>query len=276
MSILRVLWIGLAVSMGLAMSATGLAALIAWWAAVAVGVVALMVPSALSLTCLRILSPAAVPAAVVALVGGATVGLGLLALVLAVVTTLIVFSGEAGEAMVQGAAYGDERRFPLRVPAAVLLPAALSWVVWAAATLTAATLLASRSWAAGALVALIAVVLTWLLVPRFHRLSRRWLVLVPAGVVLHDRFMLGETLMVQRTNVRLVQLALEGTEAADLTGPSAGHALEVAVGESVLVVFPSTREHPKGRAIHVRSFLVAPTRPGRALQAMSDTGVPVG
>ncbi len=261
--------------MGFALADTGVAAAIAWWAAVALGIVALMVPSAISLTALRMMSPAAMAASAVTIVGGPHRAAGLLALVLALLTTLIAFSGETGQAMVQGAAYGDEQRFPLRVPAAVIVPVATSWVLWCAAVVTGATLLAARSWVAGTIVAAIGVGLTWLLAPRFHRLSMRWLVLVPAGVVLHDGFVLGETLMVQRTNVALAQLALAGSEAADLTGPAAGHALDIAVRDSVVAVFPSSREHPKGRAIHVRSFLVAPTRPGRALQAMAERGVPV-
>jgi hypothetical protein len=53
-------------------------------------------------------------------------------------------------------------------------------------------------------------------------------------------------------------------------------ALDIAVRDMVLVVFPSTETEPTGRAIHVQSFLVAPTRPGRALQAMSDARLRLG
>jgi hypothetical protein len=136
-------------------------------------------------------------------------------------------------------------------------------------------MLGGGSWVAGIVVAALAIGLTWLLGTRFHRMSCRWLVLVPAGVVVHDAVVLGETLMVQRTNVAVGRLALADTEAADLTGPAAGHAIDLATRDMVLVVFPSSREHPKGRAIHVQSFLVAPSRPGRALQAMAAAGLPV-
>jgi hypothetical protein len=127
----------------------------------------------------------------------------------------------------------------------------------------------------GVVLALAAAALSWLLGMRFHRLSRRWLVLVPAGLVVHDHMVLGETLMVQRPNVALARLALADTQAADLTGPAAGHAVEVTVREMVLAVLPSTRENPKGKALHVASFLVAPSRPGRALQAMAAAKLPV-
>ena len=46
-------------------------------------------------------------------------------------------------------------------------------------------LLAARSWVAGALCSAVAVAGAVLVGPRWHRLSRRWFVLVPAGVVVH-------------------------------------------------------------------------------------------
>jgi len=130
-------------------------------------------------------------------------------------------------------------------------------------------LLRHHSWVSGLVLAVVAAGLSWLLAKRFHRLSRRWLVVVPAGVVLHDHLVLGETLMVQRQNVAAAGLALADTQAADLTGPAAGNAVEITVRDTVLAVFPSSKEHPTGRAIHMQSFLVSPTRPGRAIQAIT-------
>ncbi len=284
MWLLRIFWIALAVTLGFAVAnansaadgAAGFVAPTAWNIAIGVAVLSLIVPSALGLTVIRLLTPATVPAAAVAWWYGDRPALGAAAVALAVVTTLVAFSGEAGEAMVQGASYGDERRFPLRVPAALVPPIAVSWVLWCAALVAGVVVLAHGAWAVGLALAAVAVALTWFLFRRFHRFSRRWLVLVPAGVVVHDPVLLGETLMVQRTNVARVQLALAGTEAADLTGPAAGHAVDVAVHDMVLAVFPATETDPKGKAIHVQSFLVAPSRPGRALLAMADAKLPVG
>ncbi|MDO8363753.1 MAG: hypothetical protein Q7V88_12710, partial [Actinomycetota bacterium] len=128
----------------------------------------------------------------------------------------------------------------------------------------------------GAVLVVLGAGLGWLLLRSSHRLSRRWLVLVPAGVVLHDHLVLSETLMVQRVNLSLARLALDDTEAADLTGPAAGHALEVSVHEMVLAVLASTASEPKGKALHMQSFLVAPSRPGRALAAAAHRKLPVG
>ncbi|CAB4363414.1 unannotated protein [freshwater metagenome] len=234
-----------------------------------------VVPSALSLTVVRIVLPSAVPAAAItlALDGGpwavAALGVTMLA-------SAIALGAETGEAMVQGSAYGDERRLLLKVPAALLPPIIISWLVWCAFTLTAVVLLSARQWITGTIVAALAVLLTLAVFGRLHRFSRRWLVIVPAGVVVHDDVVLGETLMVQSPNVRMCRLALADTAAADLTGPSSGHALEVTVNEMVTGVLAAAPAQPKGKAMHMQSFLLAPTRPGRALRAIADVKLPVG
>ena len=177
--------------------------------------------------------------------------------------------------MVQTAAYGDERRLPLRAPAAMQIPIAVSWVLWLATALTGVLVLAAGKLAAGIVVLLVATALAWLVYQRLHPFSCRWLVSVPAGVVVHDPVVLGETLMVMRANVLHARLALATTEAADLTGPAAGHALELTVRELVQITFAATAKVPKGSAIHARAFLIAPSRPGRALQALADRKVSV-
>jgi len=208
-------------------------------------------------------------AAVIALALGAPSGWAVAALAVSFFAAAVAFSAETGESMVQGAAYGQEQRFPLRVPAPELVPMLLAWLMWAGTVLGSVLLLRHHDWVVGVVVAAVAAGLSWLLAKRFHRLSRRWLVVVPAGVVVHDHLVLGETLMVQRQNVSAAGLALADTQAADLTGPAAGNAVEITVRETVLAVFPSSKEHPTGRAIHMQSFLVSPTRPGRAIQAIT-------
>lgn len=282
-TMLRVLWVALAVVMGFAIASAGdehskaaaFASATGWWLVVAVVIVALVVPSALGLTLVRVIAPFTVVIAIAALALGASAIVGAVAVAVAAVVALVAMSGEVGEAMVQGSAYGKEHRLPLRPPAALLLPLVVSWVVWAAAMLAAVLLLSAEQWLVGIVVTTLAFGLTWLLVTRSHRLSLRWLVLVPAGLVVHDPVVMGETLMVPKGNVAVARLALADTQAADLTGPAAGVALDIAVHEMVLAVFAANRSQPKGKALHVQSFLVAPTRPGRALQALASTGIHV-
>lgn len=253
----------------------GSVAIAAWALLVCAVVISEVVPGPLGLTVVRVLLPLAVPAAIAALVLGASPLWGVAALALALLAALVALSAENAEAFAQAAAYGDERRLPLRAPAATLLPMGLSWLVWCALTLAAVLLLGAQQWPLALLSLAAAGGLGWLLGRRFHRFSRRWLVLVPAGVVVHDHVTLGETLLIPRANVALARLAPADTQAADFTGPAAGHAIEISVREMVLAVLPSTAADPKGKALHVQSLLVAPLRPGRALHALAGAKVPV-
>lgn len=275
--VLRALWVALApllaasISGGLehAAPAGRVTASILWWVVVAAGVVAVVVPSSAALTGVRMVAPLTVPVAALALVGGAGTAVGGAALGVAVVTAAVALSGETAEAFVQASAYGQERRFPLRTPAVILPAAVLVWLVWAAAVVAAGVLLGNGAWALGGALAAVAAALTLPVVRRLHALARRWLVLVPAGVVLHDPVVLGESLMLPTANVASFGLALAGTEALDLTGPAGGHAVEIRAREMVLAQLRAGRSRPAGTAVHVQSYLTAPVRPGRALTALA-------
>jgi len=270
----RIVWVALAIAVATALDGTMAAA--AWWVLVAVAAVALTVTGPLGLTVVRLATSLAAPVAVVAWIDGASTAFGAAITLVALLATFVAASAEVGEAMVQGAAYGDEFRFPLRLPAAMFIPVALMWLVWAAAVLGGTLLVVNERWIVGVVVAGVAAGATWWLGPRFHRLSRRWLVLVPAGVVVHDQVLMAETMLVQRTNIAAARLALAGSEAFDLTGPAGGHALDIAVRDMVQAIFPASAKEPTGRAVHLQSFLVAPSRPGRVLQAMAERKLPVG
>lgn len=234
------------------------------------GVAGLAVASTLSLTIARVVIPMAVPVAVVmAVVTARTSEVGTADIVstalFALVATAVVASPEFAMVSVQASAYGDEQRFPLRPPVGYLAAAAVAWVLVVGALLMAALMGLGGRWvSAGALGAagLGGGVLAW---PRWHQLSRRWLVFVPAGLVVHDPVVLADTVMLKRSQIAQMSLALAHTEAFDLTGPAAGHALEVATTESVTVVCRAGRAQT--RAVHLTALLVAPSRPGRALRA---------
>lgn len=235
------------------------------WAAVAT---ALLVPSTVSLTTVRLLVPAAPVVAVWALAEGADAVLGGVAVALGLLATVLGLSGEVGEVFVQASAYGDERRLPLRPPGPMLPVVAMAWAAMAAAVLAGPLLLAAKAWVAGTIVSALAGVLVAVLPQRFHRLGRRWLVMVPAGLVLHDHLVLAETARFPTRQVRSCALAPADTEAADLTGGALGPAIELTLTDPATVVLAPTPSHPGGRALHVRSMLLSPTRPGRALTAL--------
>jgi hypothetical protein len=237
------------------------------WLLWGIGVVALVVPSRLGLTVLRMITALACGIAVFSWTGGASPTSGAIFVACALLCTLLIGGADFGHRCVQASAYGDEHRFLLRPPAAFIPPVALAGLVWVAVVLAAPLLLASGRWVLGGIAAGVAALFTWLLVPRFNALSGRWLVLVPAGLVLHDQVVLAETLMVPQADIEAVELALVGTAAADLTGPASGHAIEIGMRSMVTAVLAPTKDAPRGTALHVRSFIVAPTRPGMLLRA---------
>jgi hypothetical protein len=246
------------------------------WPMWGVGLVAVLVPSTVSLTALRMMTPLSVVACAVSLAGGGSATLCIGALAVAGAVTVLVCSAPVGELFVQASAYGHEQRLPLRLPAALLLPTAVVWLVWAALWCAAVLLLGGRQWVAGGAALAAAIAATWFAGVRLHRFSRRWLVVVPAGVVVHDQVALMETLMVTKPTVLSVGLALADTEAADFTGPAAGHVLQVTLKEMTTVLLPPPQRAGQPKAIHVRSFLVAPSRPGRALQLVGARGIAIG
>ena len=137
----------------------------------------------------------------------------------------------------------------------------MTWALWAPALVAGPLLIAARSWIAGAVLCALAVGGVVLLGPRWHRLSMRWFVLVPAGVVVHDPVVLADTFPLRTAQISSIGLAVADTEAADLTGPASGYALEIATTESVTAVYAFTPAEPNGRAIHLRSFLIGPAGP---------------
>ncbi len=243
------------------------------WIAWGVVLLVSLVPTTVSLTVLRTLAPASIVVGVVAWANHAGTVTGVAAVALGIVTSVLAYSGELGETFAQGSAYGHERRLPLRPPGPVLLLLPVTWAPMVACAIIGPLALSARSWVIGAVLAAVAVALSVELAKRYHRLSKRWLVLVPAGVVLHDHFLLAETNMMAKGIVGSAGLALVGTEAANFTGNAVGPVVEIRLRELTTFVLAAP---PRGqtKALHVQSLLISPTRPGRALQALHDLGVP--
>jgi hypothetical protein len=279
----RIAWVVVAVVGGTAVESAvaDRSAAVAWTAAIggwglwAVAALGLAIASTWSLTVVRVTVPLALAATVAAGVGGATA----IDLILlggpAIVAAAAVMTAEFGRQYVQASAYGDEERFPLRVPVGAGLAAVVAWLLWATTVIVGPLLIAAESWVAGVLLSALAVAGVVLLGPRWHRLSKRWFVLVPAGVVVHDPVVLADTFPLRTAQVASIGLAPADTQAADLTGPASGYAVEIATTESVTAVFAFTPAEPNGKAIHLRSFLIAPSRPGRALRSARARGLPV-
>jgi hypothetical protein len=251
-----------------------LVVLVGLWAGWAGALVALLVPSTLGLTALRCLAPMSVTVAVGALVSGGGAGSTVAACAGATAVMVLTNSSAIGGQMVQGSAYGDETRFLLRPPAALLLgPVPVAWALSASA-LTGPLLFAARQWIAGALALGIGASMAWALLPRLHQLSRRWLVFVPAGVVIHDPIVLSETAMFRRAIVASIAPADIDATGLDLTGGASGLVLELALHEPTPIVVATARRQSATQT--AMTVLFAPTQPGQVLADVDRRRLPIG
>jgi hypothetical protein len=198
------------------------------WGGWVAGLIAALLPTTVSLTVARLLAPTPLAVAICAAVAGASAVAAIVAGLIGALVLVVALRREVGRVFAQGSAYGDESRFPLRPPGPLVVgPLPLLWLVLAGTTAAGPLLLAAGAWVAGALVSLLAVALLVVLPRRFHRLSRRFLVFVPAGLALHDHVVLVETAMFRWPAVGAVERAMASTGALDLTAGALGPALEV-------------------------------------------------
>jgi hypothetical protein len=183
---------------------------------------------------------------------------------LSAVAVVVVLAPAVTDAFVNGSAYGPESRFALRTPTALMVgPALLVWVLVVVGLATGPLLLASERWIAGAIAMLIGLPVAALGSRSLHQLARRWLVFVPAGIVVHDPTAVASQLL-PRATVSSIGPAPADTDAADLTGGAAGLALEVHLTDAVM--FEPPRGSRRGiEPVETSQFLVAPSRPGAVL-----------
>jgi hypothetical protein len=228
------------------------------WTGWAIGLVTALVPTTVSLTVLRLLAPCPLAAAVASTI--VEPGLeGAIAIAVGAVIVGLTLRGEVGQVFVQGSAYGEEVRFPLRPPGTLVAgPLPVLWGVLAGTTAAGPLLLAAGHWAWGAVLTLLAVGLLAVLPRRFHRLSRRFLVFVPSGVAIHDHVVLVETAMFRWRSIRSITRALAGTEAIDLTDNALGPALEIALIDAEPVVRTGLRLG-EATTVSANGYVCSPT-----------------
>lgn len=246
------------------------------WAIWAATLVATLVPRTLSLTAIRIVGPAVLAAALWTAIDGVDATDAAIAAASAAVVTAIVMWPGTADRFVDGSSYGEERRFPLRPPGQLLLgPIELAWVVAVAGVVTGPLLLAAGTTVGGAVALVVGVPAAALTVRALHTLSLRWLVLVPAGVVVHDPLVLRDPSLLLRRQVGTVRPALADTTATDLTADALGLALEIELTEPVKIA-PTGRFGLRGEVVEVTSVLVAPTRPGAVIRTASERRLRTG
>ncbi len=208
---LRAIWITLPVTAGGVAGdaihewadAPRLIAAILLWCGWALVVTAMLVPRPLSLTITRIGTPLAVGIGFLTLAGSRPSTLSSVVAIAATVATVgLGTRGEFAHLCAQGAAYGDEERFPLKVPPGLVigvLPFAIAIIGTAIAL--GPLLLADRQWIAGAIAIAVLVPLAVIVARLIHQLSCRWIVLVPAGLVVADPLNLTDPVLFVRHRI---------------------------------------------------------------------------
>ena len=234
------------------------------WLGWATGMVAAFAPHPIGLTALRVVAPAAVVAVLLAAVASHP---SALAVSWATVACAWVFAPALGAWCVNGPAYPNERRFLLRPPGPLLKgPLPLAWVLTVAAIGAGPLLLAAKQWIAGGLLLLVGWPVAVLLLRSLHNLSRRWVVFVPAGLVLHDPLVLFDPILFRRQDV----VALRSQHARDpayldVSQRALGLGLDMDLAEAVVVTLlhPGRRE---GDPVDTARIRFTPTRPGAVLE----------
>ena len=144
------------------------------------------------------------------------------------------------DAFVDGSSYGAERRFALRTPIVTVGDPGHRGVGARGRRAGRGAALLARGGEPGSPAArssVVAVAGVRLGVPALHRLSRRWLVFVPAGFVVHDHVALPEPVLLRRPSVRRLGPAPADAVEAGAARPHprarSGLAVEVGLGEPV-------------------------------------------
>jgi hypothetical protein len=246
------------------------------WAVWLITMVATLVPHPIALTAWRVGAPAPATAALIAaasdhrsLVGGAV----------AVIAAALAFTPAVGVACVNGPAYPNERRYPLRPPAVALVgPAVIAWVAMVGGPTAGVLLLAQQRWVAGVVAAVIGSAAAVVAGRALHGLSRRWLVFVPAGVVIHDPLTLADPVLFQRPVIDRLGPARADAEGnrLDITAGATGLALALRLREPT-GVFAITRagRRPTAETVDATELVFAPTRASAVLAEAHARGYPL-
>ena len=211
----------------------------------------------------------ATPSAVVALVWSGREGadwseVALVAAITAGVAA-VSLSAPVGHVFVNGISYGDEARLLLR-PSAMLLagPLPVTAAITVGGVVSGPLLLAAEHWGIGGVVTAAGGALAMVGARSLHSLTRRWLVFVPAGVVIHDHLAAQDPVLLRRRALASFGPARQGSDALDLTQGAAGLILELTTNQPMTLT-PPTRRKGSDEEVQARGILIAPVRPGYAV-----------
>jgi hypothetical protein len=236
------------------------------WVVWTVGLGSVIIAHPMGLTSLRFCLTALVGcAAWVALATGVPTwqsGLGAVGALLAVAT---LGSAETATWCIDGPAYPNECRHALKTPTNLVPVAIFVCVLSAASVIAFPLLLAAQAWVLGGFAAVVAVVMAFVGTRSLHQLSRRFVVFVPAGFVVHDHIALMDPVLFRRNVVETIGPAVVDTDSLDLTLGATGMPLEVHLHEKVELTKLS-KDRKTADVGKTARFLVSPMRPGAVIR----------
>jgi hypothetical protein len=181
---------------------------------------------------------------------------------------------QTAEWFVNGPAYANEKRYPLKPPAALLLGPIWLAGIFVVAPAAGVLLLAGENYLLGAVVLVVGSALAAAAGRSLFALTRRWVVFVPAGLVLHDPMTLADPVLFERKQIESIHAAPADTDSLDLTQKALGLAVELVLTEKVpMVLVRGRREAESGSSARL---LFTPTRPGRVLATAAENRIRVG
>ena len=233
--------------------------------------VAVALPRPITLTVARIGATATVPIAAWAAIESDETAASVVGLISAVIAAAVVLAPTFADRFIDGASYGDERRFALRPPGPVLVGLLVpTWVVVVAGAVAGPLLLADEQWVLGGILIALGWPLAFFGVRALHQLTNRFVVFVPNGFVVHDLTVLREPVLFQSREIAGLAPAPADTTADDMTNAALGLALELRLGAPATLPVVVGRRETEDR--DVRALLISPSRPAAVMRMAQDRG----
>ena len=236
--------------------------------------IALVLPRPITLTVARIGTTAALPVAAWAALESDDTTQTVIAVLGAIAASALVLAPTFADRFIDGASYGEERRFALRPPGPVLLGLVVpTWVAVVGGLAAGPLLLADENWALGAVLTVVGWPVAFFAARALHQLANRFVVFVPNGFVVHDLTVMREPVLFQAREIAGLAPALADTTAVDMTSAALGLALEMRLAAPATLPMVAGRKETEDR--DVRAFLISPSRPAALLTLARSRGVPI-
>jgi len=235
-----------------------------------------LIATPISLAIIRIGAPAAAALSLWSALETSGSVSGIIGLAASAITACVALSAPLGDKFSDGASYGDERRFLLRAPGPVLLLLGpLAWLTSVAGLTVGPILLLNKNFLLGSLISLCGFPLAALASNAIYQLGKRWLVLVPAGILLHDHLSVGDPTLIPRNQLANFSPAKVETNALDLSQNSFGLSLEIQCLTPLSMMLRTGTRKTTNETSIVESFLINPVRPNVLLAEAQKRGLRV-